>query len=129
MANIPDISKIGGKLDLQKIMDNVKAMLGTETPPPPEAKDNPIGYRLSEITKSLKTVQELGVLQQKEVEKIGAMIGDLYKELAPKPSATKTEATPTEVKAPEPEVKAEVKTETTPTEVKTEEAAKEDVKN
>lgn len=90
MANIPDMSKIAGNFDLKKIIQNVKSVISAEPPLSEAAKANPIAHRLSEITKSLRTLEEMAALQKKEIETIGAHLGSLYKELGEHPITRKT---------------------------------------
>jgi hypothetical protein len=117
-----DFTKLtGGKLDLQKLVKDVKLMIGAETPIPVEAKEDPTGYLLSELTKSVKTLQEINMQQSKEIEKLGATLGALYKECMSQVSAggtsmSKKEETKPEIKTetPKEEIKAETKFEKSP---------------
>ena len=78
-----DLSKITGKFDLQKIIDDVKSVI---TPPPiPEAsKDDPIGYRLSELNKLAKELAETHTKQADSIAKLNVELGELYKEISKK---------------------------------------------
>jgi hypothetical protein len=115
MAKI-DLSKLtGGKFDLQKLVKDVKSMVGAAAPLPLEAKDDPLGYLLSELTKSVKSLQENNAEEAKEIEKLGATLGALYKECAMTIKGTsetpKVEEQKAAKKESEPETKSEKTTE------------------
>lgn len=102
---IPDLSK----LNLKGIMDNVKAMIG-QTPIPEASKDDPIAYRLSELSKITKSLADLHAKEADEIAKLSTMLGALYQDL----TQAKAPAAATAEKEPAPEAKeekAEVKTE------------------
>jgi len=89
MAKIPDLSK----LNLKGIMDNVKAMIG-QTPIPEASKDDPIGYLLSELSKTIKTLAELHAQEADAIAKIDTTLGALYQTLAQNKPATTTPKEP-----------------------------------
>lgn len=105
MTKIPDFSK----LNLKGIMDNVKAMIG-QNPIPEAAKDDPIGYRLSELSKSVKSLADLHTQEADEIAKLNTMLGELYQNLAqtkkPTTTAPETPKTPEPAKTPEKEAAA-----------------------
>lgn len=107
---IPDLSK----LNLKGIMDNVKAMIG-QTPIPEVSKDDPIGYRLSELSKITKSLADLHAKEADEISKLSNMLGALYQDLtqvkAPTSTAPKTVETVAEKPAAETEETAAIKVE------------------
>jgi len=102
MADTPDkIGDLMSKFNLQEIIGNVKTFLGSEVQIPAEMKDNPSGFHLSEITESLKKLQELKAAETKELDKIGAALGSLCNILVtPKPDAKKSEASEEKTEKP-----------------------------
>lgn len=71
---------MSGKLDVKSILDSVKSMIGS-TPIPEAAKENPIEYRLSELSKALKKMAELQTQQADMLAKADVMLGELYQDV------------------------------------------------
>lgn len=75
--------------DFSKIVENVKSMIST-TSIPETSKDDPVGYRLSELSKIVKAIIEAHQSLGTEIAKLETMLGSLYQECLPflkKPSA------------------------------------------
>lgn len=86
---------VANKFDLQKIISDVKSMIGT-TPIPEANKDDPVGYCLSELSKLTKDLAENHAKQADTIAKISSMLGALHKEIAgsAKPAEVATAAKP-----------------------------------
>ena len=77
-----DLSKIAGKFDLQKIIGEVKSVLGSGSVTIPDAnKDDPLGYCLSELGKLAKDLADSYSKQADTVSKISSMLGTLHQEV------------------------------------------------
>ncbi|MCL5260284.1 MAG: hypothetical protein M1561_01170 [Gammaproteobacteria bacterium] len=97
MAKMPDVSKIKGKFDLQEIIKNVKSILGP-APIPEAAKDDPIGFCLTEIGRSLQQIAVLSTKQADEIAKINNLLGTLSQTLTLLKKGAHEEAVPAEKK-------------------------------
>jgi hypothetical protein len=93
---------LSSKLNLQGILKNIQSIISPLPEIPEEAKKDPIAYRLAELTKSIKTLEELNHAVNKEIEKIGAMLGSLYKDWSEQKVAANTPATTTSGTIPTP---------------------------
>lgn len=72
-----------GKMpDFSKIVENVKSMISTPQIPE-DAKGDPIGYRLSELSKTVKVIIETHSALGTEIAKLDAMLSTVYQELLP----------------------------------------------
>lgn len=80
MPDLSDLSKLTEKLDLQNVVKNVKSMISPGSNIPETSKDDPIGYRLFEITKALQTLGNLHEKQSVELAKLNNTLGALYQE-------------------------------------------------
>ena len=101
LSKLADITK---KIDLKGIMGNVKSIIGMGVPVIPESsKDNPVGFRLSNLTQMLKALEESNGLQAQIIRKLGAELGALYKDLH------QDDATPATKPAPKAAPKAAAK--------------------
>ncbi|MFA6409356.1 MAG: hypothetical protein WCW01_04190 [Gammaproteobacteria bacterium] len=110
MADTPDkLGDLVSKFNLQEIIGNVKSFLGSEVQIPAEMKDNPTGFHLSEITESLKKLQELKAAETKEIDKIGAALGSLCNILVTPKAGKKDSETAKEEKAEKPKKKTSEK--------------------
>jgi hypothetical protein len=69
------------KFDIKEFVNNVKSMVSPVTIPD-ASQDNPVGYLLSEISKSLKEVAELNVKQADIIAKITNMLGAMHQSIA-----------------------------------------------
>lgn len=75
-----DLSKITGKFDLQKIINDVKSMISPE--PIPEAnKNDPIAYYLSGLNKLVKELAENHTKEADIIAKVSSTLGSLYQEV------------------------------------------------
>lgn len=76
-----DISKLKDKLDVQKIMGSIKSFVNPSQPIPEDFKNNPLGYRLEEITKIVKLLVDAHVEQADRLTKLSVALGELAKEM------------------------------------------------
>lgn len=98
MVKIPDISKLGDKSKLQEIINSVKSMIGT-TPIPEASKDDPTGYLLSELSKTVKELADLLTKQSTEVANLNNLLGTLSQELIALKKTTPAEPTAAKVES------------------------------
>jgi hypothetical protein len=96
MVNITDISKLTDKLDLQKIVKSVKSMVAPGVVVPESAKDDPMGYKMLEISKEVKNLVDLHAKMAEGLAKVNNMVGSLYQDVA----ALKAAATAVPAPAP-----------------------------
>lgn len=75
-----DLSKITNKFDLQKIIGDVKSMIGPVVIPEAN-KTDPVGYCLSELSKLTKDLAESHSKQADTIAKINTMLGTLHQEI------------------------------------------------
>ena len=74
-----DLSKITGKFDLQKIINDVKSMI-SPVPIPEANKSDPVAYYLSELNKLAKDLAEVHTKQADLIAKVSSVLGNLYQE-------------------------------------------------
>jgi len=68
--------------DFSKIVENVKSMISS--PQIPEsAKNDPIGYKLSELSKTLNELVETHKKLGDEIAKLSMMLNSIYQEVLP----------------------------------------------
>ena len=75
-----DLSKITGKFDLQKIINDVKSMI-SPVPIPEANKSDPVAYYLSELNKLAKDLAEVHTKQADLIAKVSNVLGNLYQEI------------------------------------------------
>jgi hypothetical protein len=81
-----DLSKITGKFDLNKIINDVKSII-TPSPIPEANKDDPVGYYLSELNKLIENLAENNTKQADNIAKASSILGTLQQELTKLKSA------------------------------------------
>jgi len=74
-----DLSKITGKFDFQKIVNDVKSMI-SPAPIPEANKNDPIAYHMSELNKHTKSLAENHANQADIIAKISNVLDALYQE-------------------------------------------------
>lgn len=85
-------SKPTSMFDLQKIINDVKSMISPASIPAAN-KNDPIGYRLSELSKHTKDLVENHTKQSDLIARINDSMGALYQAITK--SASTTPPTPT----------------------------------
>ncbi len=75
-----DLPKITDKFDFQKIINDLKSMIGPVVIPEAN-KDDPIAYCLSELSKLAKDLAESHSKQADTIAKISTMLGTLHQEI------------------------------------------------
>ena len=93
------------KFDLQKIIGDVKSMIGPIVIPEAN-KDDPVGYCLSELSKLAKDLAESHSKQADTIAKISTMLGTLHLEIT---NASKASGSPAAKPASETKPAGEVK--------------------
>lgn len=83
-----DLSKMVGKFGLQKIIDEVKAVIAP-APIPEAAQGDPVGYCLAELSKLGQEIADNHTKQADVLARFSAMLGNLHQEL------NKSRVTPT----------------------------------
>lgn len=102
-----DIVKNASKFDLQKIIEDVKAMVSPVAIPEAN-KNDPIAYHLSELNKIAKELAEIHAKQADFIAKMSDNLGALYQATA---SSQKGQVASAETAAvPAPEVTADTTT-------------------
>ncbi len=75
-----DLSKIGDKLGLQKIINDMKSIISPVVIPEAN-KDNPRGYYLSELSKASNELAEHHLKQADIIARISNLLGSLHQEI------------------------------------------------
>jgi hypothetical protein len=103
MANIPDMSKLKGKFDLQGIMKNVKSIINPNSIIPESAQGNPVAFKLAEVIEAVKVLADAYGKQADIIARLNTLVGELSHEI----SLLQTPAAPPTTAVNEQEKKSE----------------------
>lgn len=77
-----DFDKLAEKLNLNKVVENVKSIIQPDSVVPKNLEGDPIAAKLALLHESMQNLNDLLARQQSEINKVNALIGSLYKDLS-----------------------------------------------
>lgn len=77
-----DFDKLAEKLNLNKVVENVKSIIQPESIIPKNLEGDPIAAKLALLHESMENLNGLLEKQQGEIGKINTLIGVLYQDLS-----------------------------------------------